>query len=177
MSGLQRVGAANEPVVAAEIIRAARVRAELTQVELAARAGLTQSVISTYENGRREPSLVVLQRLLRAAGFAWRMELEPIESPPSRRELVAAGRSELLDVLAALGGRNVRLCEPNGRADDDFATVVELLVDLDPGCGLFALMRMQDEAERILARRVSVVAADVLDARAFAAAVRDAVPV
>ncbi|PZF57660.1 transcriptional regulator [Curtobacterium sp. MCSS17_008] len=71
-----------QPVVASELIRDARLRAGLTQVQLAARAGVTQSVISTYENGRREPSLAALQRLVRAAGFEATIDLLPADPPP-----------------------------------------------------------------------------------------------
>ncbi|WXF91645.1 helix-turn-helix transcriptional regulator [Curtobacterium flaccumfaciens pv. flaccumfaciens] len=71
------------PLSAAVLIRDARERAELTQVQLAQRAGVTQSVISTYENGRREPSLAALQRMLRAAGFTTTIDLQPVEEPPA----------------------------------------------------------------------------------------------
>ncbi|WP_420369674.1 helix-turn-helix domain-containing protein [Curtobacterium sp. L1-20] len=73
------------PVSAATLIRHARTRAGLTQVQLAGRAGVTQSVISTYENGRREPSLAALQRLLLAAGFTTAIDLDPVDGPATRR--------------------------------------------------------------------------------------------
>lgn len=40
-----------------------------TQAELAARAGITQSVVSAYESGRRQPSLPVMHGLVNAAGL------------------------------------------------------------------------------------------------------------
>jgi predicted nucleotidyltransferase/DNA-binding XRE family transcriptional regulator len=166
---------ADAPVVAAELIRDARRRADLTQVELAVRAGLTQSVISTYENGRREPSLVALQRLLRAAGFVWRIELEPVADPPSLRSILDRHRDELVRAVAELGGRNPRLFGSVARGDDRPGSDIDLMVDLEPGCGLFALMRMQDEAERILGTKVDVVSAGAMSPRTRAAAVRDAV--
>lgn len=49
-------------------LRSARTRAGLSQRQLARRAGLTQSVLSAYENGRREPSAHAFRALLRAAG-------------------------------------------------------------------------------------------------------------
>ena len=39
------------------LLRRARVRAGLTQQELAERAGVAQSVISVYESGQRQPSV------------------------------------------------------------------------------------------------------------------------
>jgi transcriptional regulator with XRE-family HTH domain len=45
-----------------------RLRAGLTQAELARRAGTSQPVISAYEHGRRDPTVQTLTRLLAAAG-------------------------------------------------------------------------------------------------------------
>jgi predicted nucleotidyltransferase/DNA-binding XRE family transcriptional regulator len=164
------------PIDAAELIREARLRACLTQVELAERAGVTQSVISTYENARREPSFSVLQRLLLAAGFALRVQLEPTVAAMSLRDRVEEHRAELVATLGDLGGRNVRLFGSVARGDDGPESDVDLMVDLEPGLGLFTLMRMQDAAERILGAAVDVVAADGLRAGSRRTAMRDAVP-
>jgi len=61
----------------AALLRQARKRAGLSQVELAARAGLTQSVISAYESGQRQPSIPALARLIEAAGFDLTLRLRP----------------------------------------------------------------------------------------------------
>ncbi|WP_144761862.1 helix-turn-helix domain-containing protein [Curtobacterium sp. 9128] len=159
-------------ICAADLIRDARLRAELTQVQLAKRAGVTQSVISTYENGRREPSLAALQRLLLAAGFLTVIDLEPLADPPPLRERVAAVRSELLDAITRFGGANPRVFGSVARGDDGPDSDVDLMVDLRPGHGIFALMRIQDVAEQLLGVRV-----DVVDAAGMSdAVVREAVP-
>jgi transcriptional regulator with XRE-family HTH domain len=62
--------------LAGDLLRLARVKAGLTQGELAERAGVAQSLISAYENGRRQPTMPTLSRLLEAAGFDLRMRLE-----------------------------------------------------------------------------------------------------
>lgn len=54
--------------VAHELI-AARVKAGLTQAEVAARMGTTQSVIARMESGRTLPSLRTLSRYAHAVGF------------------------------------------------------------------------------------------------------------
>ncbi|WP_439693579.1 helix-turn-helix domain-containing protein [Curtobacterium sp. SP.BCo] len=163
---------ASAPISAASLIRDARNRAELTQVQLAARAGVTQSVISTYENGRREPSLAALQRLLLAAGFVTEIDLQPVEDPPPLRDRVAAVRGELITVVRRFGGREPRLFGSVARGEDGPASDVDLMVDLEPGLGIFALMRIQDEAEQLLGVRV-----DVVDAAGMAPeVVRTAVP-
>lgn len=63
--------------VAGDLLRLARVKAGLTQIELGVRAGVAQTLISAYENGHRQPTLPTLMRLLEAAGLELRMRLEP----------------------------------------------------------------------------------------------------
>ena len=46
------------------LIRAAREAADITQVELATRAGTTQPAVAAYESGARTPNLATLSRLL-----------------------------------------------------------------------------------------------------------------
>jgi transcriptional regulator with XRE-family HTH domain len=70
-----------EPATAGALLRQARKRASLSQVDLAARAGVTQSVISAYESGQRQPSLPALARLVDAAGFELALGLR---RPPGR---------------------------------------------------------------------------------------------
>ena len=60
------------------ILREARLRAGLTQRELARRAGTSQSVIARIERERSDPSSATLARLLAAAGFELRTQLTPI---------------------------------------------------------------------------------------------------
>jgi transcriptional regulator with XRE-family HTH domain len=150
---------------AAAIIREARLRADLTQVQLAARAGVTQSVISTYENGRREPSLAALQRLLLAAGFRTAIDLQPVAEPAPLRELVGRHRDDLVALLERHGAVSVRQLLGDDRpCAEEWTADVELVVDLAPPVGIFALMRMQDDAEHLLGVRVDVLAADSLSA-------------
>lgn len=55
------------------LVKSARLRAGLTQAELAARAGVTQPVVSRAEAPGANPRVATLDRLLRAAGA--RLEL------------------------------------------------------------------------------------------------------
>jgi transcriptional regulator with XRE-family HTH domain len=64
---------------AGALIRDARLRAGLTQAELAARAGTAQSAIAAYEGGQRQPTLPTLYRVLAAAGFDLRARLAPAD--------------------------------------------------------------------------------------------------
>jgi|SRR5437588_2158387 len=65
---------------AAALLQLARLKAGLTQRELAERAGVPTTMISAYERDRRQPTLETLLRLLRAAGFDLRMQLAPYDA-------------------------------------------------------------------------------------------------
>jgi transcriptional regulator with XRE-family HTH domain len=75
----------------ADLIREARRRAGLTQAELAARVGTTQSAIARLERGA-EPSVRRVAELVRACGLELRVSLAPIvppSPPPDRPDLGA----------------------------------------------------------------------------------------
>lgn len=57
----------------------ARLKAGLSQSELAERAGIPRTMVSAYEHGRRQATLPTLMRLLKAAGFELRMHLAPYD--------------------------------------------------------------------------------------------------
>lgn len=58
---------------------AARMRAGLTQSQIAQRMGTTQSVIARLEGGQRAPSMSTVQRYAHAAGCRAVFRLEPLK--------------------------------------------------------------------------------------------------
>ncbi len=92
-------------------LRQARRRAQLTQAQLAARAGTSQATISAYERGRKQPSLETFGRLLAATGS--RLAVEPAARPviqPSAAQHARVGRTlvEVLALAEALPTRHAR---------------------------------------------------------------------
>lgn len=65
----------SSPSVAGSLILTARLKAGLTQQELAKRLGVSQPTVAAYESGRRQPTVPTLMRWLNAAGFDLRMTL------------------------------------------------------------------------------------------------------
>ena len=59
---------------------AARMRAGLTQGQIAERMGTTQSAIARLEGGRRIPSMRTVQRYAQAAGCQAVFRLEPLST-------------------------------------------------------------------------------------------------
>ena len=56
-------------MISGDLVREARLRAGLSQAELARRAGKPTSVIGRWERGEVKPSLETLRELIRAAGL------------------------------------------------------------------------------------------------------------
>ncbi len=65
----------------------ARIRARMTQDDVAKRMGTTQSVVARLESGKRPPSLRTIQRYAQAVGGRMVVRIEPL---PRRRRAVAA---------------------------------------------------------------------------------------
>jgi hypothetical protein len=68
-----------------DLIREARLRAGLTQYELADRTGRERSVIARWEQGTVAPSVETLIELVRACGFDLPLELVPYERQGGER--------------------------------------------------------------------------------------------
>jgi transcriptional regulator with XRE-family HTH domain len=64
-------------MLSGQVIREARLRAGLSQHELAARSGRDRSVIARWEQGTVAPSLETLLEIVRACGFDLPLELVP----------------------------------------------------------------------------------------------------
>jgi uncharacterized protein len=144
-------------------VRSARRQAGLSQAELGRRAGVTQSVISAYESGTRQPSLPTLARLIEAAGSV--LDIRVLSSSGSRPPGgVPAGRvrdhrSEIVTALGRCGLTNPRLFGSVARGEEKSGSDVDLLVDVPVGVGLITLARCQADLEALLGVSVDLVPA------------------
>jgi ribosome-binding protein aMBF1 (putative translation factor) len=62
----------------------ARMRAQLTQAEIASRMGTTESAVSRLESGRIKPSTRTLERYAKATGHRLSIQLEPMRQAAQR---------------------------------------------------------------------------------------------
>jgi predicted nucleotidyltransferase/DNA-binding XRE family transcriptional regulator len=152
------------PAFAASLLREARRRAGLSQVELAGRAGVTQSVVSAYESGARQPSLPTLKRLVEATGFELGVDIrgapsriDRLPGPIGRR--IRDHRHQLKQLAAAHGVSNLRVFGSVARGEETANSDLDLLVDVSPEVGLLGLARLQRELETVLQARVDLVPA------------------
>ena len=165
---------------AGALLRQARVAAGLSQAELAARAGVTQSVISAYESGHRQPALRTLAALIQAADHELVIDvrqqprrLSRLSGPVGQR--VRRKRRDLIAAAAAHGVTNLRVFGSVARGTDRPDSDLDLLADLPPDMGLLGLGRVQAELEAIVGSQVDLVPAGDLKPGVRAQADRDLV--
>jgi uncharacterized protein len=82
------------PSPSAALLQLARMKADMSQRELAERAGVPDTMISAYERDQRQPTLATLLRLLRAAGFDLRLHLAAYDPHDDTLAGLEAGRSD-----------------------------------------------------------------------------------
>jgi transcriptional regulator with XRE-family HTH domain len=90
-----------DTVRSATLLREARLRAGLSQQELAEVSGKDRTVIARYEQGVVAPSIDTLVEILRACGFDVPLELVAYDPGPDerRRELQMLSPERRLDEL------------------------------------------------------------------------------
>jgi transcriptional regulator with XRE-family HTH domain len=93
----------------AQIIQAARLKAGLTQAELAARLGRERAQIARWETGGQEPSFENLRSVVEACGFSLRIEIAEREETPTLdselgESLPQAPQQRVQALLDRLGG-------------------------------------------------------------------------
>jgi predicted nucleotidyltransferase/DNA-binding XRE family transcriptional regulator len=164
------------------LVREARRRAGLSQGELARRAGVSQPVVSAYENGRREPGLSMLAKLVEASGHRLRVDLvaEPdptrgLPDTPMGRRLRRCRRA-VIEAAEHRGMGNVRVFGSVARGDDGEASDVDLLVDTTVGVSMLDLIGLEREIGEIIGRPVDVVPAGNLKAGVASEALAEAIP-
>jgi predicted nucleotidyltransferase/DNA-binding XRE family transcriptional regulator len=150
---------------AAEVLRTAREQARLSQAELAARAGTTQSVISVYEAGRRQPSLTMLAKLVAATGYRIDVQLRRSESGSLTGPLGGKVRRRRAAIKGILAGYGVRLLGVFGsvaRGEEGPDSDLDLLVEMPSSMSLMTLGRLTEELQSLLGVRVELVPASDL---------------
>jgi predicted nucleotidyltransferase/DNA-binding XRE family transcriptional regulator len=137
---------------AAAQIRAARLRAGLTQHQLAELSGVRQPNIAAYELGTRRPSQSMLSRLLHAAR-------------PRPSTVLEQNRAAIRAVAARHHASDVRVFGSVSRHTDSTDSDVDLLVTFDEDATLLDHAKLIDELQDLLGLPVDVVSAAALRER------------
>ena len=96
-------------MTAAQIIREARLKAGLTQTELAERLGRERAQVARWEISGQEPSFENLQAVVEACGFTLKVEIAEREQTPAldaelEASLPHAPQQRVQALLERLGG-------------------------------------------------------------------------
>ena len=86
------------------------------------------------------------------------------EEPPKPRVTLPNGISAdtIVEVAQRHGARNVRVFGSFARGDARPDSDLDLLIDLQPGCGLFEMVDIKLELESLLGRKVDVLTVNSL---------------
>lgn len=144
-------------------IRAERKAAGMTQAELAHSARVSQPNLSAYENGRRQPSQAVVDRIRLA-----------LKGRPSAR--VERHREEIRRLAAQYHASEPRLFGSIARNDDTPTSDVDLLVDFTDEATLLDEVGLRLALTDLLHVDVDVVAADSLRGATRERILAEAVP-
>lgn len=128
-----------------QLIRRARLDADLTQAELARRAGIQQASIAQIEAGTRQVSDQMLERLLRAADYRPSLPLTAAAA-----QITALAHSRRLS--------NVRVFGSATRGEDGFDSDIDLLVTPSTDTDLFDIALFAEEVSQLTGFPVDVVA-------------------
>jgi len=124
----------------------ARRAAGLTQAELARRSCTSQPAVNRYESGRVRPRPETVRRLLESCRMA----------APRPSEALEASRNEVLAFARRHGASKVLVFGSVARGEDDPESDIDLLMDIPPTYGLFAMARLQRELSDLLGVRVDL---------------------
>lgn len=125
-------------------LRDARLSAGLTQVQLAHRAGTSQSRLSSYEQGRVIPNRSTKVRLLRSTRIR-----------PS--QVIEEMRDEILEIAEENGLRNVRVFGSIARREDTVKSDIDLLVTPGPRASLLDISAFLEGVREVTGFDVDVV--------------------
>jgi len=157
------------------VLRRARLRAALTQSQVAERAGLPQSTVSAYESGRRQPTLPMLSKLLEAMGAELTLgavdlpeRLGPLTGPVGLR--LRRCRAAIVEEADRHGLVNVRVLGAAARGEEQPGDRVELLVDQTPQAMITSLIGLAAVLEEFFDLSVHIVTTGQLEAEREAVA-------
>jgi predicted nucleotidyltransferase/DNA-binding XRE family transcriptional regulator len=140
---------------AASQLRAVRLRAGLTQQQLAELSGVRQPNIAAYERGLRRPSELMLRRLLDAAR-------------PRPSVVLNAHRVNIREIAARHHAHDVRVFGSVARNSDRSDSDLDLLVTFDDDATLVDQAALINELQDLLGLSVDVVSASALRDRDIA---------
>jgi len=135
----------------------------MSQAELARAARVAQPNISAYENGRRQPSPEVLERIRRAL-------------VGTLNDRLFRHRDEIHRLVAEHHATTPRVFGSVARGEETAASDIDILVDFTPEAGLLDEVGLRLALTDLLHAEVDVIASDTLRGEFRERVLREAVP-
>ncbi|NBY45758.1 MAG: helix-turn-helix domain-containing protein [Acidimicrobiia bacterium] len=152
---------------ASQVLRNARTKSGMSQLEVARRSGIAQSVISDYERGKREPGADTYLQLLEILGFTIELRVRRRTKTPTLPDsklarLILRHRKEIIALARQHGARNVRVFGSVATGKTKKRSDIDFLVDLDPGVGLLEMIGLELKLKDLLGVKVDLGSARLL---------------
>ena len=146
---------------ASQVLRNARTKSGMSQLEVARRSGIAQSVISDYERGKREPGADTYLQLLEILGFTIELRVRRRTKTPTLPDsklarLILRHRKEIITLARQHGARNVRVFGSVATGKTKKRSDIDFLVDLDPGVGLLEMIGLELKLKDLLGVKVDI---------------------
>ena len=90
--------------------------------------------------------------------------------------LLKEKRERILEVTAKYGAYNVRVFGSMARGDANDKSDVDFLVQLEPRCGLFDWLHLEEDLEKLLGKHVDVVQEEAIKGKMRERALKEAIP-
>jgi transcriptional regulator with XRE-family HTH domain len=139
----------------ATMVRTAREQAHMSARDLATASGVSPSTVTRIEHGEINPTIAMLERLLRASGNQLEVGVSPRAVRPTLEGLRTL-RDAIIEAAASFGASNVRVFCSVSRGDARDDSDVDLLIDVPAGTGLITLERIAEAIEHTLPWPVDV---------------------
>ena len=146
-------------------IAEARRQAGLPQAELARAISLDRTAISKIESGQRRVGSLELEGIARALNRPIQWFLSEASETTDPLHTVRKKRSEVLRIAQRHGAHSIRIFGSVARGETTAESDIDLLVEMEPGRGLFEQAAMILELQDLLGRDVDVVTVDGLRER------------
>jgi predicted nucleotidyltransferase/DNA-binding XRE family transcriptional regulator len=164
MRSESELGAKSFGNTAAELVRAARSKRGLSQRALAGRTGVSQSTVSAVESGQCQPSVMMLERLLGAAGFRLEVKLVNAVRPS---ELLERYQDEVARMLTRHHVSRAWVFGSVARGEDRSDSDLDLLIEMKPKGSFIDSVHLGEGLSALLGCAVDVVTTKELESNAL----------
>ncbi len=90
--------------------------------------------------------------------------------------LLKEKRERILEVAAKYGAYNVRIFGSMVRGEANDKSDIDFLVQLEPRCGLFDWLHLEEDLEKLLGKRVDVIQEEAMKGKMRERALKEAIP-